>query len=115
MNKNKLESVDRYSRRKAMAESLNQIEAIATMRKKLEVLDEEIQKLNKEIDNLGNPKEEEVNENKLREQIINESKYHAAFEECYYVYWNDQFYSSSCTKDLVDKVVTAMKTKAKEK
>ena len=56
-----------------------------------------------------------MNENKLREQIINEAKYHAAFEECYYVFWNDQFYSSSCTKDLVDKVVAAMKTKGETK
>ena len=64
MNKNKLESADRYSQRKAMAESLNQLEEIATMRKKLEVLDEEIRKLNKEIDNLEKPKEKEMNENK---------------------------------------------------
>ena len=93
---------------------ISKVDEIATMRKKLEVLDEEIRKLNKEIDNLEKPKEE-VNENKLREQIINEVKFHAAFEECYYVYWNDQFYSSIDTKALVDKVVADIKTKAKEK
>tara|TARA_R110000824_G_C15136438_1_gene669564 strand:- start:547 stop:717 length:171 start_codon:yes stop_codon:yes gene_type:complete len=47
----------------------------------------------------------------LREQIINEAKYHPAFEECYYVYWQDQFYSSKDTKDLIDKVVAATKEK----
>ena len=43
-----------------------------------------------------------------REEIAKEIKYHKAFQECYYIYRDDKFYSSECREDLVDKVLDAI-------
>lgn len=51
---------------------------------------------------------DEAEDTLSREEISKEIKYHKAFEECYYIYMDEKFYSSDCKEDLVDKVLDAI-------